>query len=758
MSNLFGTVDFNKTATHAVMVLSTDSTKWSKMIIHDFMENYPYLQNVPLLVTWKEKDFSKGYGVGSLDIGGVKVPLIVKEFILAPRDIMIVGDTTLPLTHETLKEVTTNDTPFKGVQRSPVKGSTLLFHNQIQHTPNPNASTGYPYAALRQPYGYMGHKYASTIDSLENIDKIAADKIIAQIENDPVIKNAFIENDTIEVLQKLANKEVGTFQDSMDSMIRDLDINRQATFKDKHGNYVIKQANAMVDVVWDVPVTEGEAIEFGTLSAGTAHEEMEKVADAPDFGTFVVKDSLMNIHADRSYTLETIEADSDLEKVAAFEEFESDIPKQGDKGIFVSATKNWVVDPFTITKVANLKDYTQGHDKLTNAYPMIGESRTMYIDEGGTWTTDDNTSEKIATTFEHDGDHPNLGDHGVWCINGKVSEPFDIMETTKLATVGGFEIKAWNGRENVVYYPINPENDGFTAHETEKYAFYVPGNATFIRLAKKAPTQELSDLLKISAKLSGIAATVDDPSDSVVCETSSGSYVITDKVEQPTKLAGYPNAYAIPSTTGFVKLAEERIDQPSEEVENVFARNMVECDDMGLYQLSGPDFDKYAERHDVRDLSVDNAYWAALHCGAYEEDLAKVRSMVKHAKVKFDYDMFAPVAMEVVAESIKDNYIEEISDYEDGLAVNLIKEAAIIPDKNTVDAVLSLGLIKKNNIMEFVNMLPQYEMLMSEMAKLLLAARVGLNGLPEDAIKSAMLSVTDVVLALQRIGRVKVTK
>ena len=94
MSNLFGTVDFNKTATHAVMVLSTDSTKWSKMIIHDFMENYPYLQNVPLLVTWKEKDFAKGYAVGSLDVGGVKVPLIVKEFILTLSAVIWM---TLPL-------------------------------------------------------------------------------------------------------------------------------------------------------------------------------------------------------------------------------------------------------------------------------------------------------------------------------------------------------------------------------------------------------------------------------------------------------------------------------------------------------------------------------------------------------------------------------------------------------------------------------------------------------------------------------------
>jgi hypothetical protein len=751
MSNLFGTVEFNKTATHAVLVLDTDSTKWSKQIIHDFMESYPYLQQMPLLVRWKEKDFSKGYAVGSLDVGGVKVPLVVKEFILAPRDVMIVGDTVLPLTHETLKEVTTSESPFKGVQRSPVKGSTLLFHNQIQHTPNPNASSGYPYAALRQPYGYMGHKYASIIDSLENIDKTAADKIIAQVENDPVLKNAFVENDTIEVLHKLASKEVGTFQDSMDALVRDLDIDRQATFKDSHGNYTIKQANAKVDFVWKVPVTESEAEEFGMLTVGEAPASFEKVASAPDFGEFILDDCILTVHSDKTYSTA---GDADLEKVATFEEIEGDMPQVGEHGTFL--TGKTMTTPFTITKLSSLKEYLP-NGEMTNVYPMLGEPRTMYIDKLGEWHIADEITEKTAESFEPEGDHPNLGDYGVWCINGKVSEPFDIMETTKVASVGGWEMKAWDGRKNIVYYPINPESDGFTAHETEKYAFYVPGNAIFMRLEKKAASQQLADMLKISAKLCELAPTVDNPNDSIVFETSEASYIVTDRVEEFTKHAMYPNAYLVPETSTFIKLAGERIEEPSEKVENVFARNIVERDGLGLYQLSGPDFEKYAVRHDIRDLDVDTAYWAALHCGAYEEDLIKVSSMKKHDKVKFDYDMFAPMGIEKIAESIKENYIEEISEV-DEIAVNLVKEAAIIPDKNTVDAVLSLGLIKKNNIMEFVNMLPQYEMLMSEMAKLLLASRVGLNGLPEDAIKSAMLSVTDVVLALQRIGRIKTAK
>ena len=92
------------------------------------------------------------------------------------------------------------------------------------------------------------------------------------------------------------------------------------------------------------------------------------------------------------------------------------------------------------------------------------------------------------------------------------------------------------------------------------------------------------------------------------------------------------------------------------------------------------------------------------------------------------------------------------------LSVNLVKEASVLSDKGTVDAVLSLGLLNKKNVGEFVELVPQYESVMSDMAKLLVTSRLGLSNIPEEAVKQAMVSISDVVSVLRQLGKVREVK
>lgn len=88
------------------------------------------------------------------------------------------------------------------------------------------------------------------------------------------------------------------------------------------------------------------------------------------------------------------------------------------------------------------------------------------------------------------------------------------------------------------------------------------------------------------------------------------------------------------------------------------------------------------------------------------------------------------------------------------LKKNLIKQAAVLQDKSTVDAILSLGLINKRNLMEYVSMLPNYEVVLSELAELLLMTRMGLAGVDEYAVTDALEALSQVVKGLKEVQSV----
>lgn len=81
----------------------------------------------------------------------------------------------------------------------------------------------------------------------------------------------------------------------------------------------------------------------------------------------------------------------------------------------------------------------------------------------------------------------------------------------------------------------------------------------------------------------------------------------------------------------------------------------------------------------------------------------------------------------------------------------LLKEAAALEDTTTIDKVLSLGFINPENVQTFISWLPDLEEALSKLAGLLLGARLDLQDVPEDATKSAMKHLDDVVTGLKKL-------
>jgi hypothetical protein len=87
MSKLFKTKELEKKAS---VYLEKDSGTWIKSIVSELYAQFPILQKVPIEVQWVKQDTAKGYAVGNIKILNGSVPVIIKDFQLAPLDIYYV--------------------------------------------------------------------------------------------------------------------------------------------------------------------------------------------------------------------------------------------------------------------------------------------------------------------------------------------------------------------------------------------------------------------------------------------------------------------------------------------------------------------------------------------------------------------------------------------------------------------------------------------------------------------------------------------
>ena len=87
----------------------------------------------------------------------------------------------------------------------------------------------------------------------------------------------------------------------------------------------------------------------------------------------------------------------------------------------------------------------------------------------------------------------------------------------------------------------------------------------------------------------------------------------------------------------------------------------------------------------------------------------------------------------------------------EGLQVNLVKEASVIVDKETTDAILSLRFVTPENVGIYVNYIPELEKVSGRLAELLVASRLGMDDVKEAAAKNAMTQITSVVKGLEKL-------
>jgi len=108
------------------------------------------------------------------------------------------------------------------------------------------------------------------------------------------------------------------------------------------------------------------------------------------------------------------------------------------------------------------------------------------------------------------------------------------------------------------------------------------------------------------------------------------------------------------------------------------------------------------------------------------------------------------LAEELVAEARKT--ASALSQQVTSLRRYLVKEASVLPDVMTVDAVLSLGFINSENVRLFVARLPYLEKALNQVCEFLLASRLGLSEIPEPATARAVRAMDEVIRGLRALA------
>jgi hypothetical protein len=157
---------------------------------------------------------------------------------------------------------------------------------------------------------------------------------------------------------------------------------------------------------------------------------------------------------------------------------------------------------------------------------------------------------------------------------------------------------------------------------------------------------------------------------------------------------------------------------------------------------------KLASALPMRDVPYDDALFGLCVAGCDVADATKALGMAASSKVAF-----VPVATDIgmPPEVDRKKVAERVTEIR-GLRTDLVKEAAVLPDAMTVDAILSLDFINSENVRTFVSMIPYLEKSLNRLCELVFAARLGLSEIPETAGARAARGLNDVIRGLKSLA------
>ena len=230
-------------------------------------------------------------------------------------------------------------------------------------------------------------------------------------------------------------------------------------------------------------------------------------------------------------------------------------------------------------------------------------------------------------------------------------------------------------------------------------------------------------------------------------------------------------AYLVPASARFVTLGSMRIRlvETAKEMRSAFRDTaianlnvmrdrtapattaVVTCTDaeQGLYRVEGAILQPLIHSN-VSDCKKLCAKWMLVMLGCSTEDAETILARAHGLRGGHLYVM-ALRPMRGEANVRIDKLTDEVIKVSKVLRRDLVKEAAYIKDRNSVDALLSLNFVNPNNLIVFLENLDKFQEVETNLAKLLLMARFGLEAVPENAVANALKNLNVVNESLEML-------
>lgn len=633
--------------------LSQDTDEWSEEIIQRLKERIPRSSSMNAFVKFMKKDDENGTATGSIVVADSKkqvvLPLIIKEFMMFPLDVMIADKRLLPLTPDNFDRIFNSNDVFDGIEEYPVFGGLGRFEDANLW----NAT--YPPSLGR--YAYASANFEIMNDIVGTFD---GSELKSYLLENPEVAANFAKRGHAEAIKKIANTgavNMNEFRQGVEKL-----IDRPITMLRRQGpNHYSILANS--DKVFSPAFTDVKRPEL--------HKTLVEITDD-------AQDCINEVdsNGEKWLTVPTQDESVPFVYIAAPEKKEVELADEFDHYV-VKSNRGVEHKGVVIPKVI-------GFDM---------ESKDLKIFIGKTMST---IQPEIA---------------GIRIQN---PDNFNQLEGEKIKV----------GQTGTFVYMINKSKGLATIPVTIKSMVFDCGCLKVMAMDNMGGGYKLK--FDPANKLARIAKVGD-----CYCMPGEFRWVPMEGFEQISNSA----ADFMAKTAGQVKTANPWVLCPT---------------GYGQYALRGSQ--KYASAcgWDHTNLEEYQAKFllGSMGMGEGSQELAfKVAAMRGQAEIHGIKNI--PLQSEKVAEARP--LARRLTKIADGLRVNLWKEASYMAESQTVDSLLSLNFVNPENISKFVNKLPSLKNTVSHLASLLIASRLGISEIPEQATSTAMYRILDVINGLETL-------
>lgn len=684
----------------ASVKLSDNPENWQREIASEVFKQVPYLSDFSVNVVLDRVDQQRGYAFGSAEVtnqsdsplpdqpeSAVHIPIIVKDRLMQPLDVMLDGKEAMPLNERRLREKLFRTAAFETSTRKPTDQGMV---DQLY----PPMRTNYGYGnAVSTGVGVGGFGKQASVSLCEAIGATISepqyDGFCKKLASDEETRLLFSKNPELQkVAKKMARQHYTSAEKTAHALIQSIKPTVVQFTKLASGQFLVKWANAGAFAPQQAQVGAGDASAMAgqdlsgmqpgaTMTVSTQRAQMQGL-DEPsatvikDFGDYAVQNAdtgeslvgtVMPVVDFQMQPLELFVFTDGAGHYGTQDEI-TGIRQEGPGGMALQQPEP---DPQMGGAPPAGDPSQQGAPQPPPQDPQAGMPKMAGAAPNGDgvflYTPDPTNGGKPFCTLPLTVNAATQGPDGT---NQLMASDLFGAQLTLVMTPG-----------LSTFEPL--DEDGTIA---------IPDDMQWVPLQGEAVHLAKSDTPDAAANAKGLGNEVD------VKSTGPGE----------TSMDGMPLAKVARAQRWFQKTAEA---------------TFLLCA-MGLTQDEATEVIKEAERRPSHLVKLAGLRPITPLADVHEKMEKRAFALLE----QFDYSFWRR---------------------------DLVKEAAALEDSETADKVLAMNFINPENLSIFASYLPDLDTTSTKLAEMLLASRLGMSQVPEGAAERAMKNMEEVIGGLRSL-------